>query len=96
MIISFDELVIIAGTDDIYRLDSELDHMRSIELLVVGDAISGGGGFTATDEKLEANITPSPIALTLYYKTHSTGLSPLEFWRNDIVPFDENGIVEEN
>ncbi|MBO4602841.1 MAG: DUF4393 domain-containing protein [Salinivirgaceae bacterium] len=95
LIISFEELVVIAGTDDIYRLDSELDHMRSIELLETGSVVSNGGGFIATDEKLDANITPSPIALTLYYKTHSTSLTPLEFWKNDIVPFDENGIVEE-
>ncbi|MBO7144315.1 MAG: DUF4393 domain-containing protein [Salinivirgaceae bacterium] len=95
LIISFDELVTIAETDDIYRLDSELDHMRSIVLLVVGDAISGSGGFMCTDANLDANITPSPIALTLYYKTHSIGLSPIEFWENDIVPFDEYGIVEE-
>ena len=79
--VSFDTLVGITGTNDIYRLDSELDHMRSIELLVHGDTFEGGGGgFTASDAELEANITPSPLALNLYYQTHTTGNTPIEFW----------------
>lgn len=79
--VSFDTLVGITGTNDIYRLDSELDHMRSIELLVHGDTfVGGGGGFTASDTELEANITPSPLALNLYYRTHTTGKTPIEFW----------------
>lgn len=84
--ISFETLVEIAGTKDIYRLDSELDHMRSIELLVAGDSLVGGaGGFTASDIDLEANITPSPLALNLYYRTHSTGISPIEFWGDRLI-----------
>lgn len=79
--VSFDTLVGITGTNDIYRLDSELDHMRSIELLVHGDTFEGGGGgFTASDTELDANITPSPLALNLYYRTHTTGKTPIEFW----------------
>lgn len=79
--VSFETLVEITGTKDIYRLDSELDHMRSIELLVQGDSFeSGGGGFIVSDSTLEANITPSPLALNLYYRTHSTGKTPIEFW----------------
>ena len=42
--VSFDKLVEISGTDDRYRLDSELDHMRSLELLLQGDSLVGGGG----------------------------------------------------
>lgn len=85
--VSFETLVEIAGTKDIYRLDSELDHMRSIELLVAGDSLVGGaGGFTASDIDLEANITPSPLALNLYYRTHSTGISPIEFWGDRLIP----------
>ena len=79
--IPFETLVEITGTNDIYRLDSELDHMRSIELLVDSDTFGGGGGgFTASDIDMEANITPSPLALNLYYRTHSIGKSPIEFW----------------
>lgn len=84
--VSFDTLVGITGTDDIYRLDSELDHMRSIELLVHDDTFEGGGGgFTASDIELDANITPSPLALNLYYRTHSTGISPIEFWGDRLI-----------
>ena len=86
--VSFNTLVGITGTDDIYRLDSELDHMRSIELLVHGDTFEGGcGGFTASDAELEANITPSPLALNLYYRTHTTGKSPIEFWGDTLNPY---------
>jgi len=87
--VSLDVLVKITGIDDIYRLDSELDHMRSIELLASGDTFHAGGGFTASDEKLDANITPTALALTLFYKTHSTGVSPIEFWGDKLIPRDE-------
>lgn len=88
--VSFDTLVKIAGTDDRYRLDSELDHMRSIELLLQGGSFAdSGGGFTASDESLEANITPSPLALNLYFKTHSLGISPKVFWGDKLIPRDE-------
>ena len=86
--ITFKDLTTIAGTDDIYRLDSELDHMRSIELLVSG-AFSGGG-FDVSDDALNADLTPSPLALNLYYKTHSTGISPIEFWGDSLIPSQEN------
>ena len=78
--VSFDTLVKITGTDDIYRLDSELDHMRSIELLPHGNFFEGGGGFSVGDDQLDADISPSPLALNLYFRTHSTGISPIEFW----------------
>lgn len=85
--ISFDTLIEISGTKDIYRLDSELDHMRSIELLADSDIFGGGGGgFTVSDTELEANITPSPLALNLYYRTHSTGKSPIDFWGDRLIP----------
>ncbi len=86
--VSFETLVEIAGTKDIYRLDSELDHMRSIELLIDSDTFGGGGGgFTASDIDMEANITPSPLALNLYYRTHSTGISPIEFWGDQLISY---------
>lgn len=92
--VSFDTLVKITGTDDVYRLDSELDHMRSIELLVSGHFLSAGGGFVASNE-LDANITPSPLALNLFHRTHSTGISPIEFWGDSLVPFKEKSNGQE-
>lgn len=87
--VSFDELVRITGIKDVYRLDSELDHMRSIELLETGGTFSTGGGFNADDSKLDANLTPSPLALTLYYKTHPNGKSQIEYWGDDVILYQE-------
>lgn len=84
LVVTFPELIQISGLNDRYRLDSELDHMRSIELLMSGGL--SGAGFSALDDKLDADITPSALALNLYYKTHSTGLSPIEFWGDSLVP----------
>lgn len=84
--VPFDKIVKIAGTNDIYRLDSELDHMRSIELLTQSDSFTGCGGFVSTDAKLEANITPSALALNLFYRTHSIGKTPIEFWGSQLMP----------
>lgn len=90
LFVSFNTLTRIAGTDNIYRLDSELDHMRSIELLNQGDALDGiGGGFTLSDSMPEANITPSALALNLYFKTHSTDISPREFWGDKLISRNE-------
>lgn len=88
--VSFDQLVEITGISDIYRLDSELDHMRSIELLVQGSFIEGGGGFSVGDEQLDADISPSALALNLYYKTHSTGVPPIEFWGDQLEVLDKD------
>lgn len=89
LIIPLEELCKIAGTDDIYRLDCEMDHMRSIQLFLHGDSFVMGGGFYVADNKLDANITPSPLALNLYYKTHSNGESQIEFWGDSLIPHKE-------
>ena len=39
---------------------------------------------------LDANISPSSLALNLYFKTHSTGISPIEFWRNQLIVLESN------
>ena len=86
--VSFQTLVKITGTSDIYRLDSELDHMRSIELLNQNRPFfDDGGGFTASNQ-LDANITPSALALNLYFRTHSIKTTPSEFWGDCLIPRD--------
>lgn len=84
LIIPFDELKEVTLCDNLYRLDNELDHMRSIELLVTGGDFSDGGGFSASDS-LNANITPGPLALALYFKTHSTVANPIIFWGDSVI-----------
>lgn len=80
--VSFSVLTGITGITDIYRLDNELDHMRSLELLSSG--VFASAGFNASDTELDADITPSALALSLYYKTHSQCLSPVEFWGDSL------------
>lgn len=80
--VTFPELTKIAGTENVYRLDSELDHMRSIELLSSG--FLNSGGFSADNIEMDANITPSALALNLYFKTHTIGVSPIEFWGDSL------------
>lgn len=87
--ISFEELSQISGTSDLYRLDSELDHMRSLELLPQWDSSYNGGGFQASDD-LSAIITPSALALNLYVKTHSIGVTPLVFWGDSLLPYPKS------
>lgn len=82
--VPFDTLVQITGTNDIYRLDRELDHMRSIELLPQDDIFEGGGGFSIGDDQLDADVSPTPLALNLYFRTHSTANSPIEFWGDQL------------
>lgn len=89
IIVPFEELTRIAQTDDIYRLDCELDHMRSIELLIKGGPFEDSGGFIASDVELSANITPSALGLNLFYKTHSIGVNPIDFWGDKIVLSEE-------
>lgn len=88
--VPFDKLVEITGVNDIYRLDSELDHMRSIELLLQGSLFRRGGGFSISDDQLDADISPSALALNLYYKTHSAGVSPIEFWGDQLKVWDRD------
>lgn len=86
--ISFEKLKVISGCEDLYRLDNELDHMRSLELLVTGGDFTVGGGFSASDD-LNANITPGPLALYLFYKTHSTGSKPIDFWADRVISSED-------
>ena len=87
--VSLAELSKIAGTNDVYRLDCEMDHMRSIELLISGGFMGTGGGFVASDINLDADITPSALALNLFYKTHSSGVTPVDFWGQSLVPISD-------
>ena len=52
-------LIEITGINEIHRLDRELDHLRSLEL--IGSGI-GSGGFSADDEILVADVSPTSLA----------------------------------
>lgn len=83
LIIALEELKKITNIDDIYRLDRELDHLSSLNL-ISGGPFGSGGGFYASDSSLNAEITPSALALNLYYKTNSIGISPAVFWKESL------------
>jgi hypothetical protein len=76
--IDFNKLVELTGTDNIYRLDMEIDHLREIGLL------DFGSGFVLGDTK-EISLTPSVIGLNLFIKCQGFNISPVEFWRNNII-----------
>lgn len=41
-------------------------------------------GFVVDDEKSEARVTPSALALNLFYKANSVNISPEEFWGDSL------------
>lgn len=66
------DLVRITGVEDIHRLDRELDHLNSLQLLAYG------GGFDA--DILVANLAPSALAMHLYIRGQGYVGSPTDYW----------------
>lgn len=60
----------ICGIDDLIRIDRELDHLRSLELIRGGIDI----------ESFVADLTPSPLALNLYVRAEGFPGTPIEYW----------------
>jgi hypothetical protein len=80
--ITCDELIELTALQDIHRLDRELDHLRSLEL--IGSLL--GGGF---DENLIAHIKPTALALNLYIRTHGFNKDPSGFWKEGVISKEE-------
>lgn len=68
------DLKTICQTEDIFRIDRELDHLRSLEL--IGDGMNGGFYLNSED----ADITPSALALHLYVRGEGFNGTPIEYW----------------
>ena len=64
------ELPELFGTQDLQRLDRELDHLRELGLIAGGIDLSDG----------HADLTPTPLALHLYVRAHGSRLSPAAYW----------------
>lgn len=90
LIVTLDELKQITGIDDIYRLDRELDHMSSLSLFS-SQYLESNGGFTANDVELKAEITPSALALNLYFKTNALNATPDLFWKDSLEEYIDDG-----
>jgi hypothetical protein len=80
--INFNELINLTNITDIHRLDRELDHLRSLEL--IGSGV-GRGGFLIGDEHLNADITPTALALNLYLKSQGYNDDPVYFWKENLI-----------
>lgn len=70
LFISLEELYKIAGVDDIHRIDRDLDHMRSLGLLLVG--FSGNSG--------QVDLSPTAFALNLFVRCQGYIGSPLDYF----------------
>jgi hypothetical protein len=71
-------LMEISGVTKIHRLDRELDHMRSLNL--IGTSLSGG-----FDKNLVADISPTALALNLYVKSQGCNSDPAFYWRGNMI-----------
>lgn len=76
--LSITEIFDLTGVDDLYRIDREMDHLRSLSLLTNQFFISSG--FDFSNEKLIAKLTPTALALNLYYRVTAIGISMKEFY----------------
>jgi hypothetical protein len=79
--IGCEDLKRLTGINDVHRLDRELDHLCSINLI--------NGGFDALDENLIANITPSALGLNLYVKSQGFNEDPTNFWQENIITAED-------
>ncbi len=73
----------ISRITNLHRLDRELDHLRSLDL------IAGIGGFSSSDAELNANISPSGLALNLYLKFQGYNGDPTQYWKTNIVTYED-------
>jgi hypothetical protein len=85
LIITSEELSEITGIYDIHRLDRELDHLKSLNL--IGTSLSGG--FKYDKDQLIANIPPTALALNLYLKSQGYNGEPQNYWIENIISHDE-------
>lgn len=77
--VTFAFLTQLTGVNDVYRIDRELDHLRSLELL------GQDGGFLAEGQELIADISASALALNLYVRCQGSLLSVAEFWKESLI-----------
>ncbi len=67
------ELDDVTGISDIHRLDRELDHMRSLQIVE--------GGFNIGDEALAVEVMPTALGLHLFVRCQGFVGSPYEYWK---------------
>jgi hypothetical protein len=73
--VELDEVKKFSGTDDLHRLDRELDHLSSLGL--IGGRLGGGGIHPDTGK---VDITPTALALQMYARCQGFIGSPEEYY----------------
>jgi hypothetical protein len=76
IVVPFGELAELSGVGDLHRLDRELDHLRSLELI--------DGGFVAhdlSDVGTDASVRVTALGLHLYIRGRGFCGSPVEYWK---------------
>ncbi|MCL2155008.1 MAG: DUF4393 domain-containing protein [Leptospirales bacterium] len=86
--IDFKSLTKISEINEYYRLDRELDHLRTIGL-IGNSGFSRGGGFYAEDQELNAYIAPTPLALNMYVKCQGHNIDPRFYWKDNMITEEE-------
>jgi hypothetical protein len=75
----------LTGITNIHRIDRELDHLRSLELI----GQSGKGGFNAESNDLIADISPTALALNLYVKGQGYNTNISEFFKHSTITVEQ-------
>lgn len=83
--VSLEVIIRITGVTDVRRIDRELDHMISLGLFSSG--MLNASGIIIDDQEMVARLTPSALALNLYYKANTVTMTPEEFWGDTLKPY---------
>jgi len=71
--------VALTNISDIHRLDRELDHLRSLDLIS-----QYSGGFSPSSKELDADISPSSLALNLFVRSQGYRGDISIFWKDSL------------
>ena len=81
-----EELFVLTDNKDLHSIDRQLDHLRSLELIV--------GGFDSQDQNLIADITPTDLALNLFVRCQGSSVPTSVFWKDSVLTMEQ--IAKEN
>lgn len=71
------DLRVVTGVTDLHRIDREMDHLRSLELIIPE------GGFGVYSTATTADVTPTPLALQMFARANGFRGDPTQFFKLD-------------
>jgi hypothetical protein len=74
-----DSLISTMAIDDVHQIDRELDHLKSLGLIMSGFDV----------ENTNANVTPTPLCLNLYARAQGYVGNPSDFFNAPVMKSDE-------